>query len=189
MSHIEPDGQDCKNYFKYGKSFPDNVKDALCEIPFGATGPTGPAGPVGSGVYQPAQIDHILEGNNNNGSYYVDAEGWYAASNRYAPLVTSDTVGDETYTPDAYEYNIFDLTLEGDTVIAAPTNMKNGRTISLVLRQGGYGNHTVTWDPSYHFDGGYNSITFTQGAKDVVVATMINDFLFTTIASDCKASD
>ena len=32
MSHIEPDGDTCKNYFKYGKSFPENVKDALTEI-------------------------------------------------------------------------------------------------------------------------------------------------------------
>jgi hypothetical protein len=59
----------------------------------------------------------------------------------------------------------------------------------MVLRQGGLGNHSITWDPSYHFDGGYNSLTFNQGAKDVVVATKITDFLFTTIANDCKASN
>ena len=29
MSHKQPDGDSCKNYFKYGKSFPDNVGEFL----------------------------------------------------------------------------------------------------------------------------------------------------------------
>jgi hypothetical protein len=65
--------------------------------------------------------------------------------------------------------------------------MKNGRTISLCLRQNIGGNHTITWDPIYHFDGGYSFLTLTEGAKDVVVCTKINDYVFTTVASDVKA--
>ena len=38
----------------------------------------------------------------------------------------------------------------------------------------------------YHFDGGYNAITFSSGGKDVMVGTKINDFVFSTIAADVK---
>ena len=147
MAHKVPDGENCKNYFKYGKSFPENVEDALCEIDFGATGPTGPMGPSGSGV-----------------------------------------VTNEAYTPDAFDTNVIDLTINGSCTLASPSNFKNGRTISLVLRQGGRGNNTMQFDPMYHFDGGYNALTLSSGAKDVIVATKINDFIFTTVASDLKHS-
>lgn len=189
MSHKVPDGENCNNYFKYGKSFPDNVKDALCDIPFGATGPTGPAGPAGAGFDGIATLEHILEGNNNDGNYYVNASGWYHASNQYSPLVEVDTISSATFTPDALNTNIFDLTVNGTCIIAEPLNLKNGRTISIVLRQGGLGNNTVTFDPVYHFDGGYNTLTYTAGSKDVVVATKITDFLFSTMANDCRASE
>ena len=189
MAHKVPDGDQCNNYFKYGKSFPQNVEDALCEIPYGATGPTGPAGPAGSGVYLTAETSDILEGNNTTEARYVNASGWYEASNQYSPLVLVETVTNSTYTPNALDYNIFDLTINGSCTIANPINMKNGRTITLVLRQcSAAQSNTVNWDPIYHFDGGYNSLTYTFGAKDVVVATKITDFLFTTMANDCKTS-
>ena len=189
MAHKVPDGDQCNNYFKYGKSFPENVEDALCQIPFGSTGPTGPAGPAGSGVSLIASTSDILAGNNTSEDRYVNASGWYEASNQYAPLVVSSNVTNSTYTPDALNTNIFDLTILGSCTLAAPINMKNGRTITLVLRQSSGGNqNTVTFDPIYHFDGGYNSLTYTFGAKDVVVATKITDFLFTTMANDCKTS-
>lgn len=189
MAHKVPDGDNCNNYFKYGKSFPQNVEDALCDIPFGATGPTGPAGPEGSGVYLTAATSEILAGDNTTQAKYINSSGWYEASNQYCPLVLVETITNSAYTPDALNYNIFDLTINGGCSIAAPTNMKNGRTISIVLRQGGTQmNNTVDWDPSFHFDGGYNSLTYTAGAKDVVVATKVTDFLFTTMANDCKSS-
>ncbi len=189
MAHKVPDGSQCNNYFKYGKSFPENVEDALCQIPYGATGPTGPAGPSGKGVSNVATTADILAGNNTLDPCYVNAAGWYESSNQYAPLVYTTSIENETYTPDALEYNIFDITVNGTCSIAAPTNMKNGRTISLVLRQGGLQmQNTISWDPIFHFDGGYNSLTYTAGSKDVVTTTMVNDFCFTTMANDCKSS-
>jgi len=190
MSHKNPDGEICTNYFKYGKSFPENVQDAICEISgsLGPTGPTGPAGPSGSGVFLPATINQCLVGENTTPATYVDANTWYHASNRYAPIMDTLTLNSESFTPNALDFNFFDLTVNGPCTIAAPINMKNGRTISLCLRQGPGGNHNVFWDPIYHFDGGYNSITFTDGAKDVMVGTMINEFIFCTMANDVKAS-
>lgn len=187
MSHIEPDGDTCKNYFKYGKSFPENVKDALTEIPFGSTGPTGPVGPAGSGVYEVAQVPDILNGVNGGSPAYIDASGWFNASNQFAPLVNSNAdVINATYTPDASDYNFFDITIKGSCVLAAPQNMKNGRTITIVVRQDSEGDATLGYDSSYHFDGGYGELTQEADAKDVIVATKINDFIFTTIASDVK---
>jgi hypothetical protein len=92
----------------------------------------------------------------------------------------------ETYVPDALNTNIFDVTHSGTCTIAPPVNMKNGRTISIVLRQAGNGNNEIHWDPSFEFDGGYGDITYSSGAKDVMVGTMINDFMFCTLAADVK---
>ena len=66
--------------------------------------------------------------------------------------------------------------------------MKNGRTVSFVVRQhlNTNGNNLLNMDPAYEFDGGYNQITLTSGAKDVIVSTKINDFLFCTMANDIK---
>jgi hypothetical protein len=200
MSHKQPDGDSCKNYFKYGKSFPDNVEDAICNASgiFGSTGPTGPEGPAGpSGVGAvnfPAILPDILAGvngvsTNRTISTYVDPSGWYHASNQYAPLVVIESLTNETYQPDALNTVIFDITYNGACLIAAPKNMANGRTITICLRQGAGGNHSINWDPVYHFDGGYKFITENEGAKDVMVGTKINDFVFSTIASDCKNTD
>ena len=187
MSHVEPDGENCKNYFKYGKSFPDNVKDALENIPYGATGPMGPTGPAGSGVYQIAQVPDILDGVNGTEAAYINASGWFHASNQYSPLVRSNiSINNSSYTPDAADYNFFDITINGACTLTAPDNMKNGRTITIVIRQGDNGNHTLDFDSIYHFDGGYATLSPEEGDKDVLVATKINDFIFSTIASDVR---
>ena len=190
MAHKVPDGENCKNYFKYGKSFPENVQDAICDISgaLGPTGPTGPAGPVGSGVYIPHSVEEILAGTNTDPAKYVDASGWYHASNRYAPLMETLTITNESFVPNARDFNFFDITYNGACTIGAPINMNNARTISLCLRQGAGGNHSINWDPIYHFDGGYNDVTYSDGAKDVMVGTKINEFVFCTMANDIKAS-
>ena len=191
------DSSSCKSYFKHGKSFPENVKEAICDLDLrleaiGATGPTGPAGAEGrhgGGVDTPATLNDILGGINGNPTpTYVDPSGWYDASNRYSPLVSTQSIANETYYPDALEHNIFDITYDGSCVIGAPQNLENGRTICMALRQAGDGNNTLSFDTNYHFDGGYGEVTLTAGAKDVLVATKINDLLFTTLAVDCKSS-
>lgn len=196
MSHKVSDGQTCTNYFKYGKSFPDNVKDAICHVPeaVGSTGPTGPsgiAGSPGSGVAVPATVADILAGvngspNDRSVPSYVDPSGWYHASNQYAPLVDTRDITNETFTPDILNTNVFDVTHSGECVIASPVNLINGRTFSIILRQAGEGNNNIKWDPMYHFDGGYNAITYSSGGKDVMVGTKVNDFVFSTIAADVK---
>tara|TARA_B100000287_G_scaffold434264_1_gene498265 strand:+ start:3807 stop:4421 length:615 start_codon:yes stop_codon:yes gene_type:complete len=198
MSHQQSDSASCKPYFNQGKSFPDNVKDVVCGMDevVGSTGPTGPAGgigPTGSGVYIPALTEDILEGTNGSPDNrdidtYVNPSGWYHASNQFAPLVETKTLLSETYYPDVEDHNIFDLTISGSCILGYPRNMKNGRTVSFVVRQhlNTNGNNLLNMDPAYEFDGGYNQITLTSGAKDVIVSTKINDFLFCTMANDIK---
>ena len=186
------DADSCNTWFKQGKSFPDNVRDAICDIPeaqgpTGPSGPVGPSGPHGGGVDTPATCTDVLEG--INGEYpetYVDPSGWRCASDRYYAKVWTENITNETWSPDSNEYNIFDITHSGNNVIAEPTNMENGRTISVVLRQAGGGNNCITFSDKYEFDGGWNNITLTSGAKDVLVATKVNDFYFCTMANDIK---
>ena len=191
MSHPS-DADSCNSWFKQGKSFPDNVKDAICHIPeaMGSTGPTGPLGPSGvhgGGVDTPASCQDVLEGENGtNPVTYVDPSGWKCASDRYYAQIHNQHITNETFTPDALDYNIFDITHSGNCLIAEPSNMRNGRTISIALRQAGEGGNFVTFSTKYEFDGGWNCITLTSGAKDVMVATKINDFYFCTMANDIK---
>ncbi len=189
------DSDSCKGWFKYGKSFPENVKDAICNIPEigGATGPTGPVGPVGpsgqhgGGVDTPASCSDILAGVNGVSSpTYVDPAGWLCASDRYYAKVWTQSIDNQTFYPDALSYNIFDITHNGNCIIGEPINMENGRTISVVLRQGGVGKNNIKFSTVYEFDGGWNKITSRLGAKDVFVATKINDFYFCTMANDIK---
>lgn len=186
------DADSCKGWFKQGKSFPENVKDAICHVPeaVGGTGPTGPIGPSGihgGGVDVPASCTEVLEGTNGvNPPTYVDPSGWKCASDRYYAKIWTQNITNETFTPDANEYNIFDITHSGSCILAEPTNMQNGRTISVALRQAGQGNNSVTFSPVYEFDGGWDNITLTSGSKDVMVATRINDFYFCTMANDIK---
>lgn len=189
------DSDSCKSWFKYGKSFPENVKDAVCALPElgGATGPTGPMGPIGpsglngGGVDVPATCSDILAGINGvTEPTYVDPAGWLCASDRYFAKIWTQNIINQTYYPNAEQYNIFDLTHYGNCIIGEPTNMQNGRTISIVLRQGNTGQNNIIFSPVYEFDGGWNRITLTSGAKDVVVATKINDFYFCTMANDIK---
>jgi len=188
------DADSCKGWFKQGKSFPDNVKDAICNVPeaVGGTGPTGPLGPSGfhgGGVDTPALCEDILLGQNPippESPTYVDPSGWKCASDQYYAKIWTESITNETFTPDAKEYNIFDITHSGNNIIAEPTNMENGRTISIILRQAGGGNNCVTFSDTYEFDGGWNNITLTSGGKDALVATRVNDFYFCTIANDIK---
>ena len=184
------DADSCKGWFRQGKSFPENVKDAVCHLDMqGGTGPTGPLGPsgkAGSGVAYPADCNDVLVGQNSDPATYVDPSGWRCASDRYYAKIWTENVTNETFSPDAEEHNIFDLTHSGNNVLGEPTNMQNGRTISVVLRQAGGGNNCVVFSDKYEFDGGWNNITLTSGAKDVMVATKINDFYFCTMANDIK---
>ena len=197
MSHKQPDGGSCNDYFRYDKSFPENVEDAICNASgvYGATGPTGPGGPSGApgaGVNHAATVTDILGGVNGRESdrnqlTYVDPSGWYHSSNQYTPLVETVGLTNQTFIPNALNTVIYDVTYNGECSIGSPTNMKNGRTITICLRQGGVGSNKMNWDPAYHFDGGYNHVTEASGAKDVMVGTKIGDFVFSTLASDCKS--
>ena len=161
MAHKVPVGDQCNIFFKYWKSFPQNVEDALCEIPYGATGPTGPAGPAGSGVYLTAETSDIVEGNNTTEARYVNASGWYEASNQYSPLVLVETVTNSTYTPNSLDYNIFDLTINGSTTTNSSTNTtiadniielnsgisSSGNDIGFIFERGSTGaNACFIWD-------------------------------------------
>jgi len=187
------DADSCKGWFKQGKSFPDNVRDAVCHVPeavggTGPTGPLGPSGPHGGGVDTPASCDDVLRGvNGEEPVTYVDPSGWRCASDRYYAKIFTSHITNETFSPDAQEYNIFDITHSGSCIISEPMNMENGRTISVALRQAGEGNNTIQFNPAYEFDGGWDCITLTSGSKDVMVATKINDFYFCTMANDIKA--
>lgn len=66
------------------------------------------------------------------------------------------------------------LTLGGNRTLAAPTNMKNGATYILLIKQDGTGNRTLAWNAAYKFPGGTDPVLST-GASAVDLLTCYSD--------------
>ena len=181
--------QCCDMYkgFQFGMSFPENVKHAIekAEVEInGPTGPTGPIGPVGpaGGVYQESTVSDVLAGNGN--TTFVSPNIWFQSANQYVPQVHAASLTNESFTPDALNYPIFDLTYDGSCSLSAPVNFASGRTITILLRRGAAASLSISSE--YLFDGGYEQLTNVDYAVDALVATNINGFYFCTIANDIK---
>lgn len=66
------------------------------------------------------------------------------------------------------------LTLGGNRTIAAPTNLKNGGSYVLILKQDGSAPRTVTWNSVFKWASG-SAPTLSTGNNDVDVLTFISD--------------
>ncbi len=66
------------------------------------------------------------------------------------------------------------LTLGGNRTLAAPTNMKNGATYILLIKQDGTGSRTLAWNAAYTFQGGTDPVLST-GANAVDLLTCYSD--------------
>lgn len=173
--------------FEFGLSFPDNVKKAVkaVDINMGPTGPSGPMGPTGpiGGINEEASVSDILTGNGHLS--YVSPANWFTAANRYVPLIWTETITNGSFIPNTLDYAIFDITYNGTCSLSAPSNFGNGRTITIVLRRGPDADNLFIAN-EYLFDGGYEVLSSTPNAIDVIIATNINGLYFCTIANDIK---
>lgn len=70
-----------------------------------------------------------------------------------------------TISVDAAKGSTFDVTLAGNRTIAAPSNAKDGQTITFRLKQDGTGSRTITWNAIYRFTGGTAPTLTTTAAK------------------------
>jgi len=79
-----------------------------------------------------------------------------------------------TITPNFDNGSIQTVTLTGNRTIANPTNLKNGATYILIIKQDATGSRTVAWGTNYKFsDGIAPTLTTTANAVDIV--TFISD--------------
>ena len=181
--------QCCDMYkgFQFGMSFPENVKEAMEKADLTIDGPTGPTGPVGptgpsGGIHQEATVTDVLAGNGS--TTFVSPSIWIQSANQYVPPVYSATLSNESFTPNALNYPIFDVTYDGSCSLYAPINFQSGRTITILLRKGAAA--SLSMASEYLFDGGYEQLSNSDYAIDALVATNINGLYFCTIANDIK---
>lgn len=67
--------------------------------------------------------------------------------------------------------NVFRIVLTGNTTMLAPNNPISGQTINIILKQGGSGSYTVTWNSKFKFPGGVApTLSTAVGAVDIVTA-------------------
>jgi hypothetical protein len=65
--------------------------------------------------------------------------------------------------------NVFRHVLTGSITMLAPNNPLSGQVINIILKQGGSGSYTVTWNPVFKWPGGSPPVLSTDvGAVDMV---------------------
>lgn len=81
------------------------------------------------------------------------------------------------------------ITLTGNVAFAAPSNVKDGATYTLVVVQDGAGAHTATWNGVFKFTGGGGDQTLSAGAGavDIFVFEAFGTTLLCTVARKALA--
>ena len=90
-----------------------------------------------------------------------------------------------TITPDWDNGNIQEVTLEGNRTLANSSNKKNSAIYTVIVKQDGVGNRTLSYGNEYLWENG-TPPTLSTGTNDVDILTFISDGtnLFGMIALD-----
>ena len=86
--------------------------------------------------------------------------------NRFQETVYAIGSTSGTITPDFNNGSIQSLTLTGSITLNSLANVVAGRSMTLVLTQGGSGSYTLT--SSMLYAGGYKTLSTPIGAKDII---------------------
>ena len=96
------------------------------------------------------------------------ADGERGATGPEGILTPGNTQSGFSFTPDAALTGIFDYIYTGAAILNAPSNLKAGQEIMVVLRQGGSGNNSMSFSSKYFFTDGYSDIYTHSGAIDAI---------------------
>jgi len=86
-----------------------------------------------------------------------------------------------TFTPDAANGAIQNLTLTGSITINAFANPAAGQTVTLILTQGGSGSYTLT--SSMKFAGGLKTLSTTVGSVDLLTITYTGSVYYASLVT------
>ena len=118
------------------------------------------------------------------------ADGERGATGPEGILTPGNTQSGFSFTPDAALTGIFDYIYTGAAILNAPSNLKAGQEIMVVLRQGGSGNNSMSFSSKYFFTDGYSDIYTHSGAIDAIRvrnisgAGITSGFLLTEMLND-----
>ena len=79
-----------------------------------------------------------------------------------------------TITPDFDDGSIQTVTLAGNRIIGAPSNLKDGATYILKIVQDGVGSRTLTWNAVFKWEGG-TAPTLSTAAAAIDIITFVTD--------------
>ena len=127
---------------------------------------------AGSSILQANQNGNIGIGNNTptekldvSGNLKVDGQAYSS---------THTLTAGATVTPDFDNGNVQTVTLDQATTLGNPTNLKDGATYIVIVKQPAAANHTLAFGTAYKFEGGTApTITAANGATDVL--TFVSD--------------
>lgn len=106
--------------------------------------------------------------------YSNAARGAIATLATQQTYTRSQTVGPVTLTDgpsieiDASLSNVFRVTLGGNRALQNPTNLSDGQTIVILVRQDATGGRTLTYGSSYRWPGGAPTLTTTANAINAI---------------------
>ncbi len=121
------------------------------------TDPAGEYGGVGPGGGDGSMYDMY---NENGCTSYIGGQ---------ATLMADVAVSASQAQINCCESNVFRIVLTGNTTVLAPNNPISGQVINIILKQGGSGSYTVTWNSVFKWAGGVApTLSTAVGAKDII---------------------
>lgn len=121
------------------------------------TDPAGEYGGVGPGGGDGSMYDMY---NENGCTSYIGGQ---------ATLMADVAVSASQAQINCCESNVFRIVLTGNTTLLAPNNPISGQVINIILKQGGSGGYTVTWNSAFKWAGGVApTLSTAVGAKDII---------------------
>lgn len=131
---------------------------------------TAAQGALADSALQSADIGTSVQAYDADTAKTDVAQEYTAAQNFNATTLTDGA----TINWDLSANQVTSVTLGGNRTLAAPTNLKDGATYILTIKQDATGSRTLTFNSAYKFPGG-TAPTLTTSANAVDVLTFVSD--------------
>jgi len=124
---------------------------------------------AGTGI----QVVAVLESNGTN----------YQVINTFTEVVRDLGTVSGTFTPNRNNGTIQKLTLTGNIVLNAPSNMSAGQSLTLIIKQDGSGNRGFTPADIYLFASGYQTLSPEANVTDMLNMFSDGTFVYATLTN------
>lgn len=128
----------------------------------------------GSPVVTPGGVGSTVQGYDVDTAKTDVVQSWSKQQHFNATQAAANLTDGATINWNLDDAQIASVTIAGNRSLAAPTNMKNGGTYILRVKQNGTGGNTMSWNAVYKFIGAV-SPTISSAANALDIFTFVSD--------------